>query len=154
MQYRTLRCWTVLLVGLIVVAGCGTDGVKTVDVSGTVYLDDQPAAGVTVFFITDDHTGTGKTGVDGKYTLDNGAQPGQNKVYFSKIAGSDLSGEAVDDGEMAADMPDEGEPSEESAAQPEGEQLPAKYTDPLNPPETFTVPEGGTSSADFRLTSE
>jgi hypothetical protein len=144
----------VLTIGLAVVVGCTQPSgptVETVQVSGTVYLDEKPLSGVSVhFFATKDHEGIGVTGPDGKYTLDNGAQTGQNKVYFSKVEGRSAEEMEMDEMESVADIGDEDEEAEPEA----GQVIPAKYNDPEKTEVTYDVPAGGTLSADFKLTSD
>ncbi|MFH1922730.1 MAG: hypothetical protein ABIP48_22940 [Planctomycetota bacterium] len=158
MKHGVVQHLIVLSAGLVVVAGCAESGgtkVKTVDVSGTVYLDGEPVEGVTVNFEkTENHAGTGTTGPDGKYKLAGGAEPGENKVYFSKVEGSGFDpSTGMDPGQMAAaaGAPPEGQGP---AGQPSGELLPQKYMDPATSGVTLPVPENGTDSADFKLTSQ
>lgn len=155
MKSPTALYLTALCLSFSLIAGCAESSrpkAKTVDVSGTVYLDDQPLPGVMVFFTTRDHMGFGKTGPDGKYKLEEGAVPGENKVYFSKTEGGEAaSGEPVDPAaaEAAAENPDS-----ETKAPAVTQAIPAKYADSLDPPFTSTVPEAGATDADFKLTSQ
>ena len=147
-----LSQWVMLLVlALGVTAGCGKSGgskVMTVRVSGAVYLDDKPLQGALVVFVSEKHTGIGKTDAKGKYTLEQGAAPGQNKVVFSKTADQ----QSKDATEPAMAMP-RVDPGKDTPATVRGEQLPEKYSNGLKPSVTFDVPEKGTRTADFRLTS-
>ncbi|MDY0168892.1 MAG: hypothetical protein RBS80_20270 [Thermoguttaceae bacterium] len=147
MAYRQLTTWTVMLWLVSLGAGCGRSGsdVKTVAVSGTVYLDDQPLEGITVVFIGENarFVGMGETGPDGKYRLDygsiprtRGAMPGMNRVYFTVAA--------EDEGPPM--IPDE-------VPKPKDNPVPPKYCDPANPQLTFDVPARGSQEADFRLSS-
>jgi hypothetical protein len=145
MQPRLLGGLMILTLGLGLLFGCrGSDEVETVDVSGKVTLDEKPLAGATIFFITDKHTGTGKTGPDGSYKLENGAVPGLNQVYLSKIKGG-----AAGAGDDPAAVAGETDPGKIAA----GQAIPAKYADPLNPQLQYTVPEEGSTSANFDLKS-
>ena len=82
MTYRAFQCLAVLAVLVGLMAGCGQSGkVKTVNVSGSVYLNDKPLAGAMIFFVAEKHLGVGRTGPDGKYRLEGGARPGPNQVY-------------------------------------------------------------------------
>lgn len=138
-----------ILLGLaFLMVGCGRSGprVTTVDVSGTVYLDNQPLEGINVFFIGEgaQFVGIGKTDSSGRYQLDQGsipgkrgAMPGRNQVYFA--VATEAEGPPMIPGE-------EPEP-------PKGP-LPAKYSDPVNPELTFDVPPTGTQEADFQLSSK
>ncbi len=135
----------IVAIGVPFVGGCGggQETVKTVPVSGVVTLDGTPQEGVVVQFIGPKHTGTGRTNAQGRFVLENGAQPGPNKVVFTKIV---ESAAGVDDTAMAAGvMP-------QAASQ--GTTLPAKYTDPTNPAVTFEVPAAGTQNATLELSSK
>src|SRR5689334_19765090 len=66
------------LVSFLVLPGCsggGRSGPKTVDVSGVVMIDGNPADGVEVHFLADKFDSYGKTDSSGKYTLVQGAVP-------------------------------------------------------------------------------
>lgn len=151
---RGRMSWCVLLSGLMVLGvGCGKSGpkVKTADVAGTVLLDGRPLADVTVVFVgkNSQFVGMGKTGPDGKYKLDTGsipgkrgAMPGNNQVYFTT---------ALDDASKGPPMVP---PTETGMANPKGSPIPPKYSNPVQPALTFDVPEGGTPSADFQLSSK
>lgn len=95
-----------------------------------------------------DFVGMGKTGPDGKYRLDHGsipgmkgAMPGKNEVYFTKAA------EAKEPSltPSSPDLP---------TAEAKDSRIPPKYTDPAKPVLSFDVPEAGTQSADFQLSSK
>ena len=124
--------------------------VKTVTVSGTVYLDGSPMEGISVNFEKSvDHFGADETDAAGKYEVQ--AEPGKNNVFFSKTEG--LSEE---DEEMA-EMEEMGAVDEEGGDEPEpdeGQVIPAKYQDRENPAVTYDVPEGGATNADFKLTTD
>ena len=153
MRIQSRRSVAMLLLVVVAAAGCGRSGaakVKTVPVAGTVTLDGKPLAEANVFFLGAKHVGKGKTSADGKYRLDEGAQPGPNKVYFSKIAGKAApdpekevagAGEVVQPGKAA------------KAAIPTGETIPPKYSDPGKPELKFDVPANGAPAADFKLSS-
>lgn len=145
MAYRPMAALAAALWIAGIGAGCGRSGsdVTTVDVSGTVYLDDRPLEGITVVFIGEGtrFVGQGKTGLDGKYELDEGsipgkrgAMPGMNRVYFT--VATDAEGPPMIPGE---------EPK------PKASPIPAKYTNPANPQLTFEIPAAGTQEADFRI---
>jgi hypothetical protein len=124
--------------------GCGGGGARPVPVSGRVTVDGQPVPNVVVHFLAvgDKHVGTGKTAADGSYSLDNGALPGVNKVYFSVV--QELP-PGVDETALAAGTVELPKP-----ASP----IPPKYLDPQNPQLEFTVPAGGTKEANFELSSK
>ena len=147
MEFRVFGCALTLLLGLCVIAGCtgkSDTAVKTVDVSGKVTLDGQPAEGLAVrFFKSLDHEGIGVTGPGGTYTLGNGAEPGKNKVYFFKVNSVDGEEEEI----AGAEDLDEGDGAGDE------DKLPAKFNSAETTEITFTVPDGGTVSADFNLST-
>lgn len=152
-------------VALMWLVGCGGDKGRqipdTVDVSGVVTMDGKPLAGASVNFFHEDYpdfAGYGKTDDQGRFTLVQGAVPGTNKVTVSKIVGEELGvGEgddaegALDDGQIAASTgADIGAAPKKAGL---GQQVPPEYSDASKTKLTFMVPDGGTESADFKLTS-
>lgn len=147
MPYRAL-----LLLGLLaLVAGCG-DGTKVVPVSGTVYVDGKPKAGLHVNFqpmATKDNINPGRgshgiTDAEGKYVL--------------KYDGTDREGAVVGKHRVAIStvMPGEGQNFDPETGSPDGvpqkgavETIPIKYNDKTEL--TIDVPTGGKKDADFRL---
>ncbi|MDZ7617283.1 MAG: hypothetical protein U1E05_09775 [Patescibacteria group bacterium] len=150
---RGLARFSLLLLLPLAIAGCGREGVKTVGVTGTVYLDGKPVEGVEVYFATANHTGFGVTAADGSYGLVQGAEPGENRLRFSKVVNSAFSDpeNGMDIGQLEAmAMAHGGGPG----VRIPGQMIPAKYNDPALSKIVFQVPDGGASSADFRLTSK
>ena len=153
---RMIARLAVVVLGLSIIAGCGKAGdVKTVNVSGTVYLDGKPLDGVTVHFLTENHSGSGKAVSDGTYVLVQGAEPGENKIYFSKIVNSQLN----DDPEAGMDIAQfeamaMAAGDEMGVVTMPGQVIPRQYCDPTKSDITFNVPEAGTGSADLRLSSK
>ena len=147
---------------MIVAVGCGGSDVQTVDVSGTITMDGKPLAGADVNFVTEQFVGYGKTDAQGNFELVQGAAPGPNKVYISKIDPSKIPGSGniefsddpesgLDSGQMDAMMIDgmvEGAPVGGNMT---GEMIPPEYSDPAYTKLSFQVPDGGTSSANFKL---
>lgn len=142
-----------LLVGLIsaaAVAGCG-GGPAVAPVSGVVYVDGVPKAGLHVVFQPmgskeNPNPGRGSNGItdeNGRYTLTYdgikpGAVVGQHRVAVATV----LAGEGKNfDPELGS--PD-GEPVEGGT-----EIIPPRYNDQTEL--TFDVPAGGTDKADFKL---
>lgn len=133
---------TVLLVGIC--AGCGGESLKEgrVNVSGVVKLDDAPLSGASVTFVSGSEMGVGTTDASGKYSLVAGAATGNNKVVVSKTD------------------PPETDPAKLAAAGATGgpaapkEYLPAKYSALKSSELKFDVPSGGSTSADFNLSSK
>ena len=135
-----------LLALLVFLAGCGSGG-QFAPVSGRVTLNGKPLAGATVSFQPIAPEGsrdaapgsTGKTNENGEYTLvgsngQTGAWVGKHRVVITLVS--------AEVGESDARPPRGGWPMKEK--------IPAKYNDSSK--ETFTVPSGGTTSADFALT--
>ena len=126
---------------LLFATGCGSSGF--VPVSGKVTLDGKALANASVLFEPDKANpgpaAEGKTDANGHYTLKvttkdvQGAVPGKHKVSISASEG--------DPGEAAGANP-----------KPRKELLPAKYNSETKL--TFDVPAGGTSAANFDLTSK
>lgn len=158
-----MMCAVVLVVPLVLGCNPESSGPDTVSVSGTVYLDDEPLGGVEVNFFSSQHDflATGATGEDGRYELFQGAVAGENKVWIAKMTASDTNPDAsVDPAEnpeadpTQMDAAAEGATEEEEGEETEAGALPEKFSDPDKTILTFSVPAGGTSSADFKLTSE
>jgi hypothetical protein len=125
------------------IAGCGGGSGRPElvlhPVSGTVTLNGEPAAGVSVTFLPDDGGGAvqdtvaGVTDASGQFTLnvrdgEEGAPAGKYRVLFTKLVKPD--GSPVGPDEMAADV------GAENA-------LPDIYNNPLETPISAEVPEGG-----------
>ena len=155
---RSFFTWAVALSTLLVL-GCAKDsGPATASVSGTVYLDDKPLEGVEVNFFSQEQSflASGITDSSGKYALYQGAVAGENKVWITKVQTSDGDPAAMEDdpdtdpGMMEAMS---GADTVEEAAT-ESDQLPKKFSDSEETVLKFSVPAGGTSSADFKLTSD
>ena len=138
------RC-AVLFGGLtVVLCGCGGDS-KIAPVSGVVTLNGKPVADVAVSFQPIATSGNnnpgpasfGVTGPDGKYA--------------AKILGEDRKGAAVGKNQVrfSAHMPPS-DPDNPVKTKPTV-QIPGRYW--YDSKLEFDVPQKGTSSADFKLTS-
>ncbi len=134
--------------------GCGgakKTGPETVPVSGTVSHQGKPLADAKVYFFTEKFSAYGKTDAEGRYRLTNGAIPGENKVFVSK-----LTGDAKTVPNQIAEDPGQVEAAAAAAANDprveEGRQRRAAASD-LSDPErtklTFKVPAEGTETANF-----
>ncbi|MCA9164829.1 MAG: hypothetical protein KDA62_17680 [Planctomycetales bacterium] len=151
-----LKYYVVICLVTLMVLGCGggRKRPKTARVAGTVYLDGKPLEGVEVSFLSDEFKGYGKTDSSGRYELVQGAVPGVNKVYFSKIkpGAIELDPEAGIDEEQlrAMSMAEDGGGGPADIG---GEIIPDHYSDPEQSKLTYDVSEGGDEAADFRLTS-
>ncbi|MGZ9130710.1 MAG: hypothetical protein ACXW4Z_23280, partial [Candidatus Binatia bacterium] len=144
------KVWWFCLVVAAAFVGCGektNTGVATVGVSGTVYLDDKPLEDAQVNFVGTKHAGTGRTDASGKYYLVSGAELGENKIYFSKIANEDpAAGMDLEQLKAAAQA--------QGLTVIPGQQIPAEYASAEATTLTFTVPPEGSKAADFRLQSK
>jgi hypothetical protein len=135
-------CWCI--------TGCGggqTD-VPTVTVTGVVNMDGRPLADAAIYFNKAGSTymGTGKTNALGEYEVK--AEVGDNTVTFNKEEASELSEEE----QALADMDEmSGAGGEEGVGSESKSLIPEKYTSEGIP---FKVPDGGTDTGDFELTSE
>ena len=139
--------WVAALI--LALAGCNSDPSGAVPVSGTVKIDGQTVEGVLVTFVTDKHAGFGKTDASGKFSLK--AQPGENKVFFSKIT------------DPRVDDPDSGMDAEQirmeaiskAGGDPSRAKIPELVPEELTHAETttikFPVPEGGSDAANFEI---
>ena len=146
----------ICIFSVAIVCGCGDtkSGPQTVGVSGTVLIDGQPAEGVEVTFVAEDFSSNGKTDADGRYELIQGAVPGENTVRLSKWEGGQgmkLDPESgIDEGQFEdALLATEGDRNAPAAVAGPRQLIPEDFQQV-----SYTVPEGGTDSADFRLRSQ
>ena len=137
------------LIGLCVLAGCGSAEPALPLVSGTVLLDGKPLAGAHIRFIpqgeTLGHGGTGNTGVEGKYEITSrrsnnrkGLLPGEYKVIVSRLLMPDGS-----------PLPPNVPPQHSGAA----ESVPEPYCNAQTTTLTATIGTKG-NVVDFRLTKK
>lgn len=131
---------------LVCLVGCGGRPYAVAPVAGRVSLDGEPLAGGVVNFqpIAAKNTtspgpgATGRLGPDGRFALElldgsPGAVVGEHRVRIYSVAG---------EGPAASDTDEPGRPKE---------RVPVRYN--YQSELTFTVPPGGTASADFSLTT-
>lgn len=152
MRRNEFFVWILGISSLVFLSGCaGESGTAadTADVSGTVYLDDQPAPGLVVSFVGEKFAGAAPTGPDGGYQLPQGAAIGSNKVYITRAVAAGSVEEGTDAGQAVA-----GTELAESPRRSPDTDLPARYSDPEATELKFDVPASGTDAADFRITSE
>lgn len=157
-HHRVSLAFFLTMAGLVCGCGSGGTGPRTVPVSGAVTLDGKPLVGAEVHFVGEKFSGYGVTNSEGKYSLVQGAVPGTNKVYISKIdGGKNVNPKMAEDTEqlrMAAEAlknDPSRTPSKSELADIPHEIVPNQYSDPQKTKLTFPVPDGGTTSADFRL---
>jgi hypothetical protein len=134
----------VFLIFAALMVGCGPKRrptVETTKVSGTIQMDGKPLDGAQVNFLGADFAGVATTDASGHYELD--AQPGENKIYVTKMTGLPPGwDETMLPG--ASDAPGATGPKQ---------LVPKKYSDPFDTELKFTVPEDGSTDANFDLTS-
>lgn len=146
------------LAGVLFVLGCGGgSGVQTAAVSGKVTLNGDPLAGAKVYFASEEGSfvGFGVTDDEGVYRLAQGAIPGPNKVFISKIVG-ELPAGFSDDPEAGMDR---GQLEAAAAALPPGSRGPKPPRD-LVPSEfnslkttklSWSVEPGANTNVNFDL---
>lgn len=129
-----------LSIAVVAVVGCGPSRptVKTAPVSGTVIVDGKPVEGAQVNFLATDYAGVAKTDASGKYQLE--AQPGENSIYIVKYNTDDPNFDET----MMAGSDAGGGPKQ---------LLPPKYSDSSQTELRFTVPDEGSTEANFDLRS-
>ena len=102
------RClvWTILVVALLVVPGCGGDAPDLAAAGGSVVHDGAPLAGANVVFVPEagGPAAVGMTGTDGKFQLTTGGQAGaalgKHKVAISAEEESSQGSSTVQGGEF------------------------------------------------------
>jgi hypothetical protein len=145
-------CGIVLgLLALVAIAGCnsGRAAVKKVDVSGKLTVGGEPVEGVTVYFVGENHTGTGVTRPDGSFDLMTGAQPGNNLIYFQAAITDGMNEEEGIDAYQMQMMAEAGGPGAKATGA--ASKLPKELTDPATSTLKYEVPADGTDSANFKL---
>ncbi len=166
MTQASWKCF-VCGVALVVLAGCQAGSeLDTVPVSGTVTLDGQAVAGVTVAFKPKASGGRGAagvTGADGQFTLTtlqsgDGALPGSYAVTLTKSAAVEAMGSADFDEnnkpspEQMARMRENMQSGGPTSSAPKNE-LPDKYASPETSGFTAEVELGGENDFTFAMTS-
>jgi len=149
-QSVALLVCALLLLGLTgCPGGASRDQPDLVPVSGTVTLNGEPLAGAEVAFIPTGSTGGtgafGSTDASGHYELNSGGQTGAPVGEF-KVA---ITKWVMQDGSDFE--PEEGVSPIDAGAQ---NALPPKFGDETATQLTATVPDGGSDSIDFELTSQ
>jgi len=148
-----------LAVGVVSQSGCsgGKRGPKTVQVAGTLFLDGKPIEGAEIRYFSGDFVSVAVSGKDGKYELVQGGVPGENKVTVRKFDGPGLKLDpeaGYDMGQLEAQMAASDPQNRRKVESLLKQLVPDHYGDPSKTKLTYTIPDGGTDSADFRLTSK
>jgi hypothetical protein len=155
MRKKMVYRWVALaMAGGLFLAGCtkgDPNAVKTVSVSGTITVGGQPMEGVEVRFVTEKFEGYGKTDSQGRYDLVAGAQPGQNKVFFSKMSGGSSSLKLNPDAGIDEEQIRASQATGGAGLDVARELIPEDFSSREKTQVTFNVPEGGTTSADFKV---
>lgn len=144
-----------LVVAAVLLAGCG--GSKkpdrgTVPVAGTVTYQGKPLPDANIYFFSAKFSAYGKTDAEGKYRIAQGAIPGENKVFVSKITGDAkaIPEQIADDpGQVAAASAATMNDPNRAKKAPRGELLPPEMSDPERTKLVFSVPAEGTEAANF-----
>lgn len=153
-QSAAFHFQTVLVVGSLLIVGCGGPGIETVPVSGVVTLDGQPVPNVLVTFQP-----------VARGAAESSSSPGSNGTTDSEgryeLKTPDGSGAIVGEHIVTLVYKDPNAPK--GPQTPEGSKRPtqSKFKTPVFnlPPETrdgtlkFTVPESGTDDAEFAFAS-
>lgn len=150
---------------LVLIVGCSglligcAGGEQTASVSGKVTFDGEPLSGAVIKFSTEKISVDTVTNADGTFILLVAVAVGENHVVISKwqgIEGNYDASAATDPGQLAA-MSAAASASAQAggapAVDPHPQLLPAKYSDSAASELKFDVPAGGSTSADFVLTS-
>lgn len=153
---RSFRLLSILSLSAITFIGCGssTDGPDRAPVSGRLTIDGKAIENVEVNFFNPDfpkHTGFGTTDGDGNFRLVQGAVPGKNTVFFSKLLvsknASGLPDDIVNDsGQVEAMGLDTGGRQSSGIKQ----LVPIAFSTGASKL-TVEVPDSGTDSANFDL---
>ena len=159
--------WGILIIISLFTLGCGSgSSIQSVPVSGVVTMDGQPLVGAEVYFVCGDFTAFGRTSDDGAYMLAQGALPGMNRVFITKMSGSDptvfvpgYGEEGLDEGQLQAAVAATGaDPALMRRVQLTGgvptSGVPRQFSDPADTRLSWIVPDIGTDAASFHLTSK
>jgi hypothetical protein len=153
---RSMLGW-MLVLGLIMVGGCGDTAPTTVPVTGTVTYNNNPVEGATVRFLAEgsSHMASGTTDANGKFTLTlnmgeekvEGAQIGVNEVSVVKFEGGGEA-PAADSSKEATLKMSQGAPAMTSDFESKN-LLPERYASPVTSQLKYTVEAGKTN--DFKI---
>ncbi len=140
-----LRRMLLVLVLAAGASGCGREPFQTAPVSGRVTLNGQPLAGAAVMFSpVPTSVDTNEPGPDaGGFTDSDGR-------YSLTLTGKNIKGAVIGLNQVRITLVPKDDPNDDTPRP--FKQLPARYNS-RNTELKFTVPETGTTSADFALTS-
>lgn len=129
-----------LLACILLLVGCGPSGrpkIQTAPVSGTVQVDGKPLANAKVNFLTKEYAGIAETDANGNFQME--AQPGENTVYIVKYSDPNFDETMIGGSDTPGSAPKQ--------------VLPEKFSDAAKSELRFTVPDGGSTEANFDLKS-
>lgn len=139
-MYQRVFCNGLLLVCIPLLAGCGPGGrpkIETTSVSGAIQVDGKPLANAKVNFLTKEYAGIAETDANGSFQME--AQPGENTVYIVKYSDPNFDETMIGGSDTPGSAPKQ--------------VLPEKFSDAAKSELRFTVPDGGSTEANFDLKS-
>lgn len=159
-----MKKYILMPLSLMLLAGCGSSTPSSgVEVSGIVTMDGQPLDAADITFISDKSSGSGRTDASGKFSLIQPVPAGSYRVVVSRLDGATQpvmaatgAAEGLDAGQLsamafsAANDPTRRKPARSIAPK---QLVPSAFSDPQQTTLSIEIPEDGTESADFQLTS-
>jgi len=160
-----MKKYVLMPLSLMLLAGCGSSTPSSgVEVSGIVMMDGQPLDAADITFISDKSSGSGRTDASGKFSLIQPVPAGSYRVVVSRLDGATQpvmaaaagAAEGLDAGQLsamafsAANDPTRRKPASQTAPK---QMVPPIFSDPQQTTLSIEIPQDGTESADFQLTS-
>ncbi len=127
-----------LIACISLLVGCGPSGrpkIETAPVSGSVQVDGKPLANAKVNFLTKEYAGIAETDASGNFQME--AQPGENTVYIVKYTDPNFDETMIGGSDTPGSAPKQ--------------LLPEKFSDAAKSELKFTVPDSGSTDANFDL---
>lgn len=135
-----------MVVALTATAGCSSDGPRIVNVSGVVTVDGEPAEAIRVVFTPvagDEITAAGPGS--------RGVTDASGRFVLQTAAGPPRVGAVVGEHSVTLGGFEKWDPDSVAAAEAEGRPVPRFSFAKKQATYGFTVPAGGTTSADFEV---
>lgn len=159
-----MKKYMLLPLSLMLLSGCGSSTQSSgVEVSGIVMMDGQPLDAADITFISDKSSGSGRTDASGKFSLIQPVPAGSYRVVVSRLDGATQpvmaavgAAEGLDAGQLSAmAFSAANDPTRRKPARPvmPKQLVPPIFSDPQQTTLSIDIPEDGTESADFQLTS-
>lgn len=159
-----MKKYILMPLSLMLLAGCGSSTPSNgVEVSGMVMMDGQPLDAADITFISDKSSGSGRTDASGKFSLIQPVPAGSYRVVVSRLDGATQpvmaaagAAEGLDAGQLSAmAFSAANDPTRRKPARPAAPKqvVPPIFSDPQQTTLSIDIPEDGTESADFQLTS-